>query len=581
MINRPMTSSKTKHWSIVVIIIAASILGVARYGRSLREIMSALQSSTSSTNDSHHPRSTVAPPRREEFWERTEESKCFHIDNVCNWNDGWFYGPNQGRADYQPTVTLLGTMLEDIHILEWNDLNNFHVDERIQVNISSDSHDAYDEGACSFSPTPHHLVAQSAYNEMMGEFYVRTIRGLNRWMRDYPQVSDDDVQIYVHFVERYDMFEGHRLFLAGLPNNNMFESFIALMPRNDTCRCFRKLIFCGYHMENATTFRNDSLSKMIPNDQHMWPSSSRERVHNKFDLNDPNAMVFKPIPLIPNSVTDCHECRNTAYRELRSDLTKTHSEKYQNLGEKIHRYKRRILIEMGLVSNTTVDVDAGWKFFGFARRKSRRLWLNIGDVMSMCNEKFMEHKVACVIVDVEEAESPEAQLIMHLSLDALIGVHGAQLTQGVLLPTHGFILELLPWIPSYTGGDWTATTSGPTPLGEIFHNTDINHYGYSLGRESTPLCLHVDVSDENGTRTCLTNSENEQKFNWNVRDFIVPVNAIEDFLSTILQHGDNATCDEMKVKAKERNFVLYNAFCRQSANETNFVTEHYYRDRRR
>ena len=245
-----MTSSKTKHWSIVVIIIAASILGVTRYGRSLREIMSVLQSSTSSTNDSQHPRSTVAPPRREEFWERTEESKCFHIDNVCNWNDGWFYGPNRGRADYQPTVTLLGTMLEDINILQWNDLNNFHVDERIQVNISSDSHDTYDEGACSFSPTPYHLVAQSAYNEMMGEFYVRTIRGLNRWMRDYPQVSDDDVQIYAHFVERYDMFEGHRLFLAGLPNNNVFESFASLMPRNDTCQCFRKLIFCGYHMEN-------------------------------------------------------------------------------------------------------------------------------------------------------------------------------------------------------------------------------------------------------------------------------------------------------------------------------------------
>ena len=271
-------------------------------------------------------------------------------------------------------------------------------------------------------------------------------------MRDYPQVSDDDVQIYAHFVERYDMFEGHRLFLAGLPNNNMFESFVSLMPRNDSCRCFRKLIFCGYHVENMTTFRNDSHSKMIPDDNWMWPSSSRERVHNKFDSNDPNAMVFKPIPLIPNSVTDCHECRNTAYQELRSDLTKTHSEKYQNLGEKIHRYKRRILIEMGLVSNNTIDVDAGWKFVGFARRKSRRLWLNIGDVMTMCSDTFREHKVACVIVDVEEAESPEEQLIMHRSLDALIGVHGAQLTQGVLLPKHGYILELLPWIPSYTGG---------------------------------------------------------------------------------------------------------------------------------
>jgi hypothetical protein len=58
-------------------------------------------------------------------------------------------------------------------------------------------------------------------------------------------------------------------------------------------------------------------------------------------------------------------------------------------------------------------------------------------------------------------------------------------------------------------------------------------------------------------RSCLTNLENEQKFNWDVRDFIVPVNAIEDFLLTILQHGDKATCDEMKVKAEEGNFVLY------------------------
>ena len=129
----------------------------------------------------------------------------------------------------------------------------------------------------------------------------------------------------------------------------------------------------------------------------------------------------------------------------------------------IHRYKRRILIEMGLVSNNTIDVDAGWKFVGFACRKSRRLWLNIGDVMSMCNENFREHKVACIIVDVEEAGSPEEQLITQRLLDALIGVHGAQLTQGVLLPMHGYILELLRWVSSYTGGGWTFSTGAPTP----------------------------------------------------------------------------------------------------------------------
>ncbi len=80
-------------------------------------------------------------------------------------------------------------------------------------------------------------------------------------MRDYPQVSKDNVQMYVHFVEKYDMFEGHRLFLAGPPNNNRFESFVSLMPRKDDCWCFRKLIFCGYHIENMTTFCSDNHSK--------------------------------------------------------------------------------------------------------------------------------------------------------------------------------------------------------------------------------------------------------------------------------------------------------------------------------
>ena len=238
------TPSKIKRCIILVVSFTATILGVACQGRYLHEIVVGLQSSTNP--------STVG--RREEFWERTEGSKCFHIDNVCNWKDGWFYGPNREGGHnqasyYQPTATLIGTMSEDIWMLNWDNLIDFHVDERIQMSISSDSHGRYDEGACSFSPTPNHLVAQSAYNEMMGEFYVRTIRGLNRWMRDYPQISEDDVRIYVHFVERYDMFEGHRLFLAGLPNNNVFESFASLMPRNDTCQCFRKLIFCGYHME--------------------------------------------------------------------------------------------------------------------------------------------------------------------------------------------------------------------------------------------------------------------------------------------------------------------------------------------
>ena len=207
---------KSKKWFIVMTVFTASFLGMARNGRHLHE------SASPHKTASPYPRSFASrrQVRVREFWERTEESKCFHVDSVCNWKEGWFYGPNpENSAARQPTAMLLGTLAEDIDILDWSDHYFYGPDERIQFNISSDSHDMYDETACSFSPTPHHIVAHSAYNEMMGEFYVRTIRGLNRWMRDYPHASEDDVQVYVHFAEWYDILQGHRLFLGGLPNN--------------------------------------------------------------------------------------------------------------------------------------------------------------------------------------------------------------------------------------------------------------------------------------------------------------------------------------------------------------------------
>jgi hypothetical protein len=109
------------------------------------------------------------------------------------------------------------------------------------------------------------------------------------------------------------------------------------------------------------------------------------------------------------------------------------------------------------------------------------------------------------------------------------------------------------------------------------------------------------MTDEDATKECLLNEYDgtSQKFQWDVRDFIVPVHAIEDFLTLIIKlqqqqydhddieedgdknttiHEDIITCDEMWIDAEERDFVLYNAYCRQNANQSLFVTEHYYRE---
>jgi hypothetical protein len=480
--------------------------------------------------------------------------------------------------------------MEDKLLVDERNDWNFVVDERVQVHITSTSHDMYDKSVCSFSPPHNHLVAQSVCNDMMGEFYVRTILGLNRWMHEYPH---RETQIYVHFSKNNtDLFEGHRLFLGGIPNNNhVFESVVSLMPRHDACRCFKTLIFCGYEMETVATFRSDNSSRFFP-DKHMHTASFRERIRSKIDVGDENGIVFIPGEGTTHPTAALHS--EFAFRDLRRDLLKTYLWRYRDLEEQVRWYRRHLLVQRGLIGGNGTrsvgtgpledDASAGWTFVGLSRRKARRLWLNIEDAMSMCADKFRKYRVACVTVDVEEAADAKEQLLMHRSLHALIGVHGAQLTQGVVLPTHGFILELLPWIPSYGHGAWVAETSAPTPLGVIFHNTDLNHYGYSLGRESTPVCVEVDVSDENGTKACLTKTEHERKFHWDTRDFLVSVRVIEDFVWTMLRHHggeeENATtCDDMSRQAERANFVLYNAFCRDTHEASRLVTKHYYRKR--
>lgn len=256
---------------------------------------------------------------------------------------------------------------------------------------------------------------------------------------------------------------------------------------------------------------------------------------------------------------------------------KTYMQKDPMLHQKIEQTRRQILLQKGATGN---NFD-GWKIVGLAQRKYRRKWINIDKAISMCDEKFRRHKVVCITIDVEEAHSAEEQLLMHRSLDAFIGVHGAQLTQGVLLPSQAYVLELLPWVPSYLMGDWVATVDRPTPLGIIFHNTDLNHVGYALDRDSVPLCLHVDRSDETHERDCLMNTTNgmSKKFRWDIRDFAVRPKVIEDFISSFLLQEESTNsmlCDDKQQRAVEKNFVFYNAYCRQDLNSREYHAEHYY-----
>lgn len=247
------------------------------------------------------------------------------------------------------------------------------------------------------------------------------------------------------------------------------------------------------------------------------------------------------------------------------------------LADKVRGYRRQKLLQSGLTSNSIGNVD-DWKIVGLTNRKFRRIWLNIDDAVKVCQE-FVHQKVLCIKVNVEEADSVEAQILMHMSLDALVGIHGSQFTNGVLLPDKSFIVELLPWQPkSWVDQMWTKSVSRPTPMGEVFHNTQLHHLGYRLGRESVPLCEHLSLDNDKEIEACLRNLRNttkEEKFFFATRDFNVDAGIITKFLSTFLLQN-NTQCKRMQTRARQTGFVVYNAYCHKDEDERGYRPVHYF-----
>eukprot|EP00986_Skeletonema_menzelii_P012064 scaffold6449_cov148-Skeletonema_menzelii.AAC.4 len=497
------------------------------------------------------------------FWEREDNPSCFHLNKICHGNGAWFYDdvPNNH-------VTSSPRMLLNQPSINYSNLDvpeEYDPDERYRFNVASPLNNSQNKTAatCPYSSTPYHIVVQSYYNHMIGEFYSRTVRGLNEWMRDFPPKSEEDIQLYVHMASegRQTLFHGHRLFLGALPQSDKIDSFLSLI-ENKRCQCFEKLVFCGYKLHDYNLdddYDNDDTNM----DDHLTFFTADKIEHLDSDETCDGRGFRKG-----------NRC--TAYNHLRQDLLSRYERKDPLLHEKIRDYRHNMLLENGVAPQQIGNVD-DWKIVGLTDRKARRVWLNIDEVIQTCETNFLLKKVLCIKVNVEEANSTQAQLLMHMSLDSMIGIHGAQLTHGVLLPQEGFILEILPWIPHNISdyGEWTATTDRPTPLGEIFHGTNLHHLGFRLGRESVPMCEHLGWSDR-GLKACLMNETNENniKFDWSNRDFNVDVNMISKFIASFLLK-DIPNCSRMYKRAEE-NFVIYNTYCSKGEDKVKRAKQYFH-----
>ena len=79
---------------------------------------------------------------------------------------------------------------------------------------------------------------------------------------------------------------------------------------------------------------------------------------------------------------------------------------------------------------------------------------------------------------------------------------------------------------------------------------------------------------------CLMNGTSGMinRFRWADRDYIVSPKVIEDFVTAYLLGEHDSVCDEMQTRAELTHFVLYNAFCKASRNQSIFVARQYYRE---
>ncbi|KAL3816881.1 hypothetical protein ACHAXA_006957, partial [Cyclostephanos tholiformis] len=532
-------------------------------------------------------------PPKNEWWRNS--NNCFAVDNICHRrkDNEWFYYPRRSGGDpFQPNMELKSAPAK-------YDGGTNSGERRISIKVSSSSileptEISYEEDGNAFVENDsnktrcqissrRHVVVQSMFNDMIGEFYSRSLLGLYRIMKEGADANrtndgilpwEEDIQFYAHIAYGNKiMLDGHKLLLSGMlsnPDSPPPKSFLDLfVPTgvehdSDDCQCYDKMVFCGY---DVYTHHNNVLSKDLE------PAVD---VEDSYEINASVNRSFKYDPTTKytlwssnsidggvdmaicgrSNILDGGEYACQEWNGLRSHLGANVLRHYSTLEGDIANKRREYLLKIGFIDKDYSGNTKEFTVIGLTQRTYRRSWINLPDILEKCNAAAFE-RVICVEVNVEKTSSPFEQLILHRSLDVMIGVHGAQLTQAVLLPPHAHVLELLPWITDYIRGDWVRTTHVVTPLGVIFHNTDLNHLGYSLDRSSVPLCEGVPQDQE---ESCFL--RRRKQFIWDNRDFIVESGIILRYIEkfVLLVRGKERTCNELKDALDDR-FVIYNTWC--------------------
>ena len=372
---------------------------------------------------------------------------------------------------------------------------------------------------------------------MLGEFFIRLLVGLVYVLtqqqppqgdKKNPQhegntsydLSDNvlaSTQAYLHLYN-FDkaLLESHHAFMAPFMSRQLLN-FQTLF-QSTTCTCVERLILCGYKLKEE----GDEIH-VSPGPGFPW-----------------NAYRGKNAPMNDPAI----------FRAARNFVRQRVMLSNPFVQQDTDQARQEFLKERGVKESSYDD----WKIVGLTQRTGRRKWLNIQESLQMCEDKLKAQKILCVIVNVEDPGfTPTGHVVVHGMLDALIGIHGAQLTDALWMKPGSLVVEILPYLPqTVTYGSWTRSVETPTPLGLIYMGTDLYHVGLPLDWRSVPQCSN----NKGGEFTeCV-----RRKY-WDSRDFDVPVDDVHDVLWNFVDGQRPHDCATQQQRAGEDRFVLYNALC--------------------
>ena len=492
------------------------------------------------SNPALDPRITTTTEEELAFWK--EKGECLYVEDLCHVGHEWFYRP-QDVSDNERNKSAV----QPIFSLDRKGTLPPGYPQIIQVRNSSGFPDSTVEKLqCSTSPIAHHLVMYGWCDHMMGDFYHGILKSTTHLLKEHAPIPEDQLQFYLHPSERHKLMDGHRIFLSTLPSSNPVLPFNSLLDMN-RCQCLPRVSFCGYSNKPNTEVSD-----------HVYETG----------------MQVSPTFLKANT--------DLLAKETRENIVEQVYKSNPFFANMVTLFRKKTL--QG--NNVDPAEESSWKILGLGQRSGRRRWLNLDEIIQSCNARFRDRKLMCVEMNVEiPGAHVVQQAVMHAGLNGFVGIHGSQLVDAMFMPRGSPVLELLPWFPFFAAwGSWTRNTKQTAHT--WFSTTDLNHYGYPLGRSSTAQICNNTIHKRDVYKDALcwkrVQYTDIDQFKWDMRDYIVDWPIVESFVvGFVIDPID--TCDGVQKRQRDnivvegdehKQFTIYNVNCKLAADSVNTTNQY-------